>query len=62
MGRLHHLAEQLGTTDAACVKRYTERKPTAYEYSWEVRGRYEYRDHDDLLAGRRLRTFPHRRK
>ncbi|WTC61698.1 DUF4158 domain-containing protein [Streptomyces anulatus] len=56
-----YLAEQLGIEDASCVKRYTERKPTAYEHSWEIRRRYEYREYDDPQAGRQLRTFLHGR-
>lgn len=29
------------------IKRYTDRKPTAYEHSWEIRKRYGYREFDD---------------
>ncbi|WLQ69231.1 Tn3 family transposase [Streptomyces glycanivorans] len=56
-----YLAGQLGIEDASCVKRYTERKPTAYEHSWEIRRRYEYREYEDPAWGRRFRTFLHGR-
>ncbi|MFJ8627441.1 DUF4158 domain-containing protein [Kitasatospora sp. NPDC093550] len=32
-GQWAYLAEQPGIEDASCVKRYTERRPTAYEYA-----------------------------
>nr|WSU78882.1 DUF4158 domain-containing protein [Streptomyces anulatus] len=56
-----YLAGQLGIEDASCVKRYTERKPTACEHSWETRRRYEYGEYEDPAWGRRFRTFLHGR-
>ncbi|WSJ57382.1 DUF4158 domain-containing protein [Streptomyces sp. NBC_01310] len=55
---IEHLAAQLGIADVSCVKRYTERKPTAYEHAWEIRDAYEY---DDPEWSRRFRTFLHGR-
>jgi hypothetical protein len=43
------------------TKRYTERKPTAYEHSWEIRRRYGYREFDDPQWGRKFRAFLHGR-
>lgn len=34
------VAGQLGIADVSCVKRYTERKPTAYEHAWAIRDAY----------------------
>ena len=49
---LEHLAEQLGIEDASIVKRYTERRKTAYEHPWEIRDAYEYHEYDNP-------EFPH---
>nr|WP_234535294.1 DUF4158 domain-containing protein [Streptomyces shenzhenensis] len=54
---IEHLAAQLGVGDVSCVKRYTERKPTAYEHAWEIRDAYEYREYEDAEWSRRFRTF-----
>ncbi|MEZ0070863.1 DUF4158 domain-containing protein [Planotetraspora sp. GP83] len=56
-----YLAGQLGIEDASVVKRYTERKPTAYEHSWEIRERYGYHEYDDPQWGRKFRAFLHGR-
>ncbi len=56
-----HLAAQLGIEDVSCVKRYTERKPTAYEHAWEIREAYEYREYEDAEWSRRFHTFLHGR-
>ncbi|MGW6483970.1 Tn3 family transposase [Streptomyces sp. NPDC055059] len=58
---IEHLAAQLGIEDVACVKRYTERKPTAYEHAWEIRDTYEYHEYEDPEWSRRFRTFLHGR-
>ncbi|CAL9436346.1 Tn3 family transposase Tn3 [Streptomyces sp. enrichment culture] len=58
---VEHLAAQLGIEDISCVKRYTERKPTAYEHAWEIRDAYEYREYEDAEWPRRFRTFLHGR-
>ncbi|MEU7028938.1 Tn3 family transposase [Streptomyces sp. NPDC046275] len=58
---VEHIAEQLGIEDASCVKRYTERKPTAYEHAWEIRDAYEYHEYEDPEWSRRFRTFLHGR-
>ncbi|MFJ4859116.1 Tn3 family transposase [Streptomyces sp. NPDC088730] len=58
---VEHLAVQLGIEDVSCVKRYTERKPTAYEHAWEIRDAYEYREYEDAEWSRRFRTFLHGR-
>lgn len=42
-----YLAEQLDIENASVIERYTDRKPTAYEYSWEIRKRHGYREFDD---------------
>ncbi|MGC0239548.1 DUF4158 domain-containing protein [Arthrobacter sp. SD76] len=58
---IEHLAAQLGIADVSCVKRYTERKPTAYEHAWEIRDAYEYHEYEDAEWSRRFRTFLHGR-
>jgi TnpA family transposase len=58
---VEHLAAQLGIEDVSCVKRYTERKPTAYEHAWEIRDAYEYHEYEDAEWSRRFRTFLHGR-
>ena len=58
---IDYLAEQLGIPDSSVIKRYTERKPTAYEHSWEIRKRYGYREFDDPHWGREFRRFLHGR-
>ncbi|MEU5845729.1 Tn3 family transposase [Saccharopolyspora shandongensis] len=58
---VEHLAAQLDIEDVSCVKRYTERKPTAYEHTWEIRDAYEYREYEDAEWSRRFRTFLHGR-
>jgi len=49
---IEHVAEQLDIEDASCVKRYTERKPTAYEHAWEIRDAYE-----SVLQKAQVRAF-----
>lgn len=44
-----------------CVKRYTERKPTAYEHAWEIRDAHAYHEYEDAEWSRRFRTFLHGR-
>ncbi|MFA7764358.1 Tn3 family transposase [Streptomyces sp. NRRL S-448] len=56
-----YLAEQLDVEDASVIKRYTDRKPTAYEHSWEIRRRYGYREFDDPQWGRKFRASLHGR-
>ncbi len=50
---VEHLAAQLNTEDVSCMKRYTDRKPTAYEHAWEIRDAYEYRQYEDAEWSRR---------
>jgi hypothetical protein len=54
---VQYLAEQLGIEDASCAKKYTERKTTTYEHSWEIQRRFHYVEFDDRDAGRRFRSF-----
>jgi len=50
---VEYVASQLEIADPSAIKRYTERKPTAYEHSWEVRDAYGYRDfHDEQVLAR----------
>jgi len=51
------LAVQLGVVGASVVKRYTERKKTAYEHAWEISRVYGYRDFTDGAAVAGLREF-----
>jgi Domain of unknown function (DUF4158) len=44
---VQYLAEQLGTADPSCIKRYTERAKTAYEPAWEIRKAYGFRVLED---------------
>ena len=39
------------------IKRYTERQPTAYEHSWEIRAAYGYRDFADQAVHEPLVEF-----
>jgi hypothetical protein len=41
---VEYVAGQLDIADPSVVKRYTERRQTAYEHSWEIRAAYGYRD------------------
>jgi hypothetical protein len=45
---VEYVAGQLGIADPSVIKRYTERQPTAYEHSWEIRAAYRYRDFADV--------------
>jgi hypothetical protein len=54
---VEYLAEQLGVTDASCVKRYTEREKTAYEHAWEIQEAFGYHPYEDREWGRKFRTF-----
>jgi TnpA family transposase len=54
---VEYLAKQLGIEDPSCVKRYTDRWPTAYEHATEIRERFGYRDYFDKVWARRFRTF-----
>lgn len=56
-----HLAAQLGIEDSAVVKRYVERKQTAYDHAWEIRDAYGYHPYEDREWGRKFRTFLHGR-
>lgn len=56
-----HLAEQLEIEDVSQIKRYTERKPTAYEHAWEIRDAYGYHQFEDHEWGRKFRAFLHGR-
>ncbi|MER6917054.1 Tn3 family transposase [Streptomyces sp. NPDC000594] len=58
---VEHLAEQLEIGDASQIKRYTERRPTAYEHAWEIREAYGYHLFEDRSQGRRFRAFLHGR-
>lgn len=40
---LDEVAEQLGVTDASCVKRYTERRSTRFDHQGEIVQTYGYR-------------------
>jgi hypothetical protein len=44
---VEYVAGQLDIADPSVIKRYTERRPTAYEHSWEIRAAYGYRDFAD---------------
>ena len=52
-----YLAGQLGIADPSVVKRYTDRRMTAYEHAWEIRRAYGYRDFADEQASPQLREF-----
>ncbi|MEU3283114.1 DUF4158 domain-containing protein, partial [Streptomyces antibioticus] len=41
------VVEHLGIEDAACVKRYTERRQTVYDHAWEIRDAYGYHAYED---------------
>lgn len=58
---VEYLAGQLGIAEASCVKRYTERRPTAYEHSWEIRRRFGYHEFEECEWGRKFRAFLHGR-
>lgn len=45
-----YLVGQLGIADPSVVKRYTDRRMTAYEHAWEIRRAYGYRDFADEQA------------
>jgi hypothetical protein len=52
-----YLAGQLGIANPSVVKRYTDRRLTAYEHAWEIRRAYGYRDFADEQASAQLREF-----
>lgn len=54
---VEYLAEQLGIDDPSCVKRYTERKMTAYEHAWQIRDAYGFRMFDDAAVMVEFRRF-----
>jgi hypothetical protein len=54
---VEYVAAQLEVADPSVVKRYTERPKTAYEYSWEIRAAYGYRDFTDDAVRELLREF-----
>lgn len=56
-----HLAVQLGIEDPSVVKRYAERRQTAYDHAWEIRDAYGYHQFEDPEWGRKFRTFLHGR-
>jgi TnpA family transposase len=56
-----HLAEQLGIEDSSVVKRYVDRRQTAYDHAWEIRDAYGYHPYEDRPWGRKFRTFLHGR-
>ena len=56
-----HLAGQLEIEDSSVVKRYVERKQTAYDHVWEIREVYGYHQYEDTEWGRKFRTFLHGR-
>lgn len=50
---MEYVASQLEIADPSAIKRYTERKPTAYEHSWEIRDAYGYHDfHGEQVLAR----------
>jgi Domain of unknown function (DUF4158) len=53
-----YLAEQLGIEDSSVVKRYVERKQTAYDHAWEIRDAHGYHPDEDWAWGRKFRTSP----
>ena len=59
------MAGQLDVADPSVIKRYTERQPTAYEYSWEIRAAYGYQDfagdgvHESLVEFMGARAWIH---
>ncbi|MGC4857275.1 DUF4158 domain-containing protein [Micromonospora sp. DT4] len=62
---VEYIASQLDIADPSVIKRYTERQPTAYEHSWEIRAAYGYRDfadpgvHDPLVEFMSARAWIH---
>ncbi|MCX5417747.1 Tn3 family transposase [Streptomyces sp. NBC_00059] len=58
---VEYLAGQLGIDDPSCVKRYTERRQTAYDHAWEIRDAYGYHQFEDREWGRKFRAFLHGR-
>mgnify|MGYP005606742319 CR=1 FL=1 len=54
---VEYLAAQLGIGDPSCVKRYTERKMTAYEHAWQIREAYGFRIFEDAGVGEEFRAF-----
>jgi Domain of unknown function (DUF4158)/Tn3 transposase DDE domain len=54
---IDYLAAQLGIEDSSRVKRYADRKPTAYDHAAEIRERFGYHDYVDREWARRFRTF-----
>ncbi|MFJ6438559.1 Tn3 family transposase [Streptomyces sp. NPDC091416] len=58
---VEYLAGQLGIDDPSCVKRYTERRQTAYDHAWEIRDAYGYHQFEDREWGRKFRALLHGR-
>ncbi|KJS52834.1 hypothetical protein VM98_28945 [Streptomyces rubellomurinus subsp. indigoferus] len=58
---VEHLAVQLGIEDPSVVKRYAERRQTAYDHAWEIRDAYGYHQFEDHEWGRKFRTLLHGR-
>ncbi|MEV8181407.1 DUF4158 domain-containing protein [Specibacter sp. NPDC078692] len=58
---VEHLAQQLEIEDPSCLKEYTERPKTAYEYAWVIRDAYGYHQYEDPAHGRMFRAFLHGR-
>ncbi|HEY9328469.1 MAG TPA: Tn3 family transposase [Streptomyces sp.] len=58
---VEYLAGQLGIDDPSCVKRYTERRQTAYDHAWEIRDAYGYHQFEDREWGRKFHAFLHGR-
>ncbi|MFF9870137.1 Tn3 family transposase [Streptomyces sp. NPDC013953] len=58
---VEYLAGQLRVDDPSCVKRYTERRQTAYDHAWEIRDAYGYHQFEDHEWGRKFRAFLHGR-
>jgi hypothetical protein len=62
---VEYVASQLDIADPSVIKRYTERQPTAYEHSWEIRAAYGYRDfadpgvHEPLVGFMAARAWIH---
>jgi hypothetical protein len=51
------LAEQLGITDASCIKQYAARPATQWEHAAEIRAEFGYRNFSDPEAGADLRAY-----
>jgi len=51
------LAEQLGITDASCIKQYAARPATQWEHAAEIRTEFGYRNFSDPEASTELRVY-----